>query len=104
METRVSLFNPLKTNVPLICFANQLTIFYMRGSLVAKRVKSLKVCQHVSLYDGVIKICLYLKANSEMCSMEKFLNYTGLKKLFVCRHPTMGLRVESVGRDFFLFW
>ena len=38
-----------------------------------------------------------------MCSMEKFLNYTGLKKLFVCRHPTMGLRVESVGRDFFYF-
>ena len=29
---------------------------------------------------------------------------TGLKKLFVCRHPTLGLRVESVGRVFFLFW
>ena len=28
----------------------------------------------------------------------------GLKKLFVCRHPTLGLRVGSVGPDFFLFW
>ena len=25
----------------------------------------------------------------------------GLKKLFVCRHPSLGLRVGSVGRDFF---
>ena len=28
----------------------------------------------------------------------------GLKKLFVCRHPTLGLRVGSVGLDFFLIW
>ena len=25
----------------------------------------------------------------------------GLKKLFACRHPTLGLRVGSVGRCFF---
>ena len=25
----------------------------------------------------------------------------GLKKLFACRHPTLGLRVWSVGRSFF---
>ena len=29
---------------------------------------------------------------------------TVLKKLFVCRHPTLGLRIESVGWVFFLFW
>ena len=28
----------------------------------------------------------------------------GLKKLFVSCHPTMGLRVGSVGPDFYLFW
>ena len=33
--------------------------------------------------------------------IQKCPDWAGLKKLFVCRHPTLGLRVGSVGRDFF---
>ena len=32
------------------------------------------------------------------------LTQVGVKKLFVCCHPTLDLRVGSVGRDIFLFW
>ena len=32
------------------------------------------------------------------------LTQVGVKKLFVCCHPTPDLRVGSVGRDIFLFW
>ena len=32
-----------------------------------------------------------------------WLHKAGIKNLFVCRHPTQGLQVGSVGRDFFYF-
>ena len=32
----------------------------------------------------------------------KKLGKAGLKKLMVCRHPTVDLRAESVGWDFFI--
>ena len=36
---------------------------------------------------------------------KKLTPRAGLKKLFVCRHPTLGLWVGSVvGQDFILFW
>ena len=34
-------FNPLTTNVPIICSANQLTGFYMMGTLVVKGLNKL---------------------------------------------------------------
>ena len=35
--------------------------------------------------------------------LNRFLHYAGLKKLFACRHLTVGWWVGSIGRDFFYF-
>ena len=42
-------------------------------------------------------------SNNSKTLIDNFFCKAGLRKLFVCRHPTLDLREGSVGLDFFYF-
>ena len=48
-----------------------------------------------------ILFVLCFHAENMLVEVKYNQNKAGLKKLFVCRHPPVGLQVGSVGRDFF---
>ena len=103
MYSKLCLFCPTEANAGG-------TLSYIMNYLSYKTKNDVEIYKPFELESTVIEICNPKKTNIIIGRINKHpnvninkFNEAGLNNLFVYRHPTLGLRVGSVGRDFVYF-